>query len=145
MRFLIRFLKYFAVALVLSVVGWLAFYWFVIAGQPASPAADQYDTRVAHIFGQWFGYLIFICLLLAALVKETTFSLTVHDQNTFCYRLHGELEKLGYRLKRRTENGLIYKPPPLTLHAQKIRIKFGPDSANISGPPGPLEKLRQKL
>ena len=145
MRFLIRFLKFFAVAFVLTGLGWLAFYWFIIAGQPSSPAEDQYSTRVAYIAGQWLGYLIFLSLLLAALVKETAFSVTVHDRNTFIYRLKGEVGKLGYRLKKETENGLIFNPPPLTVLGPKIIVKFGPDSANIAGPRGPLEKLREKL
>lgn len=147
MLFLIRFLKTFAFLLVLSGIGGLVFYWLILSKMnlSADVTPAQFRAGVAHAIGYWIGVILMLSLLLAAIRKQTTLTLAIHDWNTFVYRLNGEMTKLRYRLHKQTEDALIFKPPAYIPFADKVSAKFKQNSVKITGTPRLLEKLKQKL
>ncbi len=147
MNFLIRFLKVFAFALLLSALGALVFYWLVISGSKlrTDVTDDEFRSTVKTAVGGWVGFIAVLSSLLALVGMKQTISVQVYDRNAFLYRVNAAITGLRYRPFQQSDNLLVFKPPGVAVLAEKITVQLGANSAAITAPRGLLRKIQEKL
>jgi hypothetical protein len=147
MNFLIRFLKVFAFALLLSALGALVFYWLVISGSKlrSDVTSDEFVSTVKTAVGAWVGFITVLSSLLALVGMKQTISVPVYDRNAFLYSVHSAVTGLRYRPFQQSDNLLIFKPPGVAVLAEKITVQLGANSAAITAPRGLLRKIQERL
>ena len=147
MNFLIRFLKVFIFALVLSALGALVFYWLVIAGSKlrSDVTSEEFSSTVKTVVGAWGGFITFTSFLLAITGMKKTITVPVHDRNIFLHRASSAITGLRYRPAQQSDNLLVFKPPGVAVLAEKITVQLGQDSAIITAPRGLLRKIQERL
>ena len=147
MNFLIRFLKIFAFALLLSALGALVFYWVVISGSQlrTDVTDDEFLSTIKTAVGGWVGFITVLSSLLALVGMKQTISVPVYDRNIFLHRLNSAIASVRYRPARQSDNLFIFKPPGVAVLAEKITVQLGTNSAAITAPRGLLKKIQEKL
>ena len=147
MNFLVRFLKVFAFALLLSALGALAFYWAVISGSElrADVTSEEFRSTIKTAVGGWMGFITVLSSLLALMGMKQTISVPVYDRNAFLYRVNSAISGLRYRPSRQGDNLLVFKPPGVAVLAEKITVRLGANSAAITAPRSLLKKIREQL
>ena len=147
MNFLIRFLKIFSFALLLSALGALVFYLAVISGSQlrSDVTADEFRSTVITALGGWVGFIIVMSSLLALVGMKQTISVPVYDRNAFYHRVSAAITSLRYGPAQQSEQLLIFKPKGMAVLAEKITVQMGINSATITAPRGLLGKIQEKL
>lgn len=145
MNFLTRFLKVYAVALLFSALGALAFYWLVIKDTKLSPgiSEEEFAATVGRGVGMWIGFITVFSILLAFVGMKQTISVPVYDKNVFLQRVNAAVTSLRYRPFQQSDNLLVFKPrAPL---AERITVQINQNSAAITAPRGLLKKLQERI
>lgn len=147
MNFLIRFVKVFSFALLLSALGALVFYWLVISGSQlrTDVTSDEFRSTVKTAVGGWVGFITVLSSLLALVGMQQTISVPVYDRNIFLHRINSAITSLRYRPSQQSDNLFIFKPPGVAVLAEKIVVQLGANSAAITAPRGLLKKIQEKL
>ena len=147
MNFLIRFLKVFIFALFISALGALVFYWLVISGSKlrSDITADEFSSTVKTAVGAWVGFIMVLSSVLALTGMKQTISVPVYDRNIFLHRVNAAITSLRYRPFRQSDYLFIYKPPGISVLAEKITVQLGQNSAAITAPRGLMRKLQERL
>ena len=147
MNFLTRFLKVFLFALVLSALGALVFYWLVISGSRlrTDVTSEEFSSTVKTAVGAWVGFIMVLSSLLALVGMKQTISVPVYDRNMFLHRVNSAITSLRYRPAQQSDHLLIFKPPGISVLAEKITVQLGQDSAAITAPRGLMRKIRERL
>jgi hypothetical protein len=147
MNFLIRFLKVFAFALLLSALGALVFYWVVIKDSKlrADITPDEFLSTVKTAVGAWVGFITVLSSLLALVGMKQTISVQVYDRNAFLYRVNSVVTGLRYRRFQQSDNQMVFKPSGVAVLAEKITVQLGANSAAITAPRGLLKKIQEQL
>ncbi len=147
MNFLIRFLKVFAFALLLSALGALVFYWVVISGSKlrTDVTSDEFLSTVKTAAGAWVGFIAVLCSLLALVGMKQTISVPVYDRNAFLHRVNSVVTGLRYRPFQQSDNLLVFKPPGVAVLAERITVQLEANSAAITAPRGLLRKIQKQL
>ena len=147
MNFLIRFVKIFIFALLLSALGALVFYWLVISDGKLRDdvTPDEFLSTVKTAVGAWVGFITVLSSLLALVGMKQTISVPVYDRNVFLYRVNSVVTSLRYRPFQQGDNLLVFKPRMGAFLAEKITVQLGANSAAITAPRGLLKKIQEKL
>jgi hypothetical protein len=147
MNFLIRFLKVFIFALFISALGALVFYWLVISGSKlrSDITADEFSSTVKTAVGAWVGFIMVLSSVLALTGMKQTISVPVYDRNIFLHRVNAAITSLRYRPAQQSDYLFIYKPPGISVLAEKITVQLGQNSAAITAPRGLMRKLQERL
>ena len=147
MNFLTRFLKVFCLALLLSALGALVFYWVVISDSKVrgDVTSEEYRSTIKTAVGGWVGFITVLSSLLALVGMKQTISVPVYDRNAFLYRINASVTGLGYRPFQQSDNFMVFKPSGIAVLAEKITVQMGANSAAITAPRSLLQKIREQL
>ena len=149
MNVLIRFLKVMLFTAVLAVLGAVAFAAFMYFGSGAHLRADVSQEELARAlsgaFALWFGVMFFVGFIAFVAGLPKRFTVGFGDREEFVGRMDAAARGVRYRPRGREGDRLIYKPPALSVLAEKITVELGPGDATVSAPAGLRKKLLKKL
>jgi hypothetical protein len=150
MNVLVRFVKVMLFTTVLAVVGLVvAFALFAYLSPGAHLRADvsqeEFARTLAGAFGLWFGVMFFVGFIAFVAGLPKRFTVGYGDREEFVGRMDAAARGVRYRPRGREGDRLIYKPPALSVLAEKITVEMGQTEATISAPSGLRKKLLKKL
>jgi hypothetical protein len=149
MHVLFRFVKVMLFTTVLAVVGVAAFAVFMYASSGGHLRADvsreQFASTLAGAIGMWFGVMFFVGFIAFVAGLPKKFNVGFRDREEFVSRMDAAARGVRYRPRGREGDLLTYRPPALSLLAEKITVELGRSEAVISAPGGLKKKLLKKL
>jgi hypothetical protein len=150
MSVLLRFVKVMLFTTVLAVVGVvLAFVVFMYLSPGAHLRADvsqeEFARTLSGAFALWFGVMFFVGFIAFVAGLPKRFTVAFGDREEFVGRMDAAARSVRYRPRGREGDLLTYRPPALSLLAEKITVELGRTEATVSAPGGLRKKLLKKL
>jgi hypothetical protein len=149
MNVLFRFVKVMLFTAVLAVVGVAAFAVFMYASSGGHLRADvsqqEFASTLAGAIGMWFGVMFFVGFIAFVAGLPKKFTVGFGDREEFVSRMDAAARGVRYRPRGREGDLLTYRPPALSVLAEKITVELGRSEAVISAPGGLKKKLLKKL
>lgn len=150
MNVLLRFVKVMLFTVVLAVVGAVvavAVFMYLSPGAHLRADVSQQElaSTLAGAFGMWFGVMFFVGFISFAAGLPKKFTVAFGSREEFVGRMDEAARAVRYRPHGREGDRLTYKPPALSLLAEKITVEMGRGEATISAPGGLRKKLLKKL
>jgi hypothetical protein len=149
MSVLLRFLKVMLFTSVLAVLGVVAFAVFMYASSGGHLRADvsqeEFARSLASAFALWFGVMFFVGFIAFVAGLPKKFTVSFRSREEFVDRMDAAARSVRYRPRGREGDLLTYRPPALSVLAEKITVELGRSEAVISAPGGLRKKLLKKL
>ena len=149
MNVLLRFVKVMLFTAVLAVVGVVAFAAFMYFGSGAHLRADvsqeEFARTLGGAFSLWFGVMFFVGFIAFVAGLPKKFTVGFGSREEFVGRMDEAARAVRYRPHGREGDRLTYKPPALSLLAEKMTVELGRGEATVSAPGGLRKKLLKKL
>ncbi|HYY94356.1 MAG TPA: hypothetical protein VE713_07545 [Pyrinomonadaceae bacterium] len=149
MNVLFRFVKVMLFTAVLAVVGVAAFAVFMYVSSGGHLRADvsqqEFASTLAGAIGMWFGVMFFVGFIAFVAGLPKKFIVGFGDREEFVSRMDAAARGVRYRPRGREGDLLTYRPPALSVLAEKITVELGRSEAVISAPGGLKKKLLKKL
>jgi hypothetical protein len=150
MNVLARFVKVMLFTAVLAVLGLaLAFVVFMYLSPGAHLRSDvsqgEFVRTLSGAFAVWFGVMFFVGFVAFVAGLPKRFTVGLGDRESFVERMDAAARSVRYRPRGREGDRLTYRPPFISLLAEKITVEMGEGAATISAPHGLRKKLEKKL
>jgi hypothetical protein len=149
MNVLFRFVKVMLSTAVLAVVGVVAFAVFMYMSSGGHLRADvsqeEFARTLGGAIGMWFGVMFFVGFIAFVAGLPKKFNVGYSDREEFISRMDAAARGVRYRPRGREGDLLTYRPPALSILAEKITVELGRSEAVISAPGGLKKKLLKKL
>ena len=134
MNVLLRFVKVMLFTMVLAVVGvGVAFAVFMYSGAHlrADVSQEEFARTLSGAFALWFGVMFFVGFIAFVAGLPKRFTVGFGDREEFVGRMDAAARSVRYRPRGREGDRLTYKPPTLSLLAEKITVELGRGEATV--------------
>jgi hypothetical protein len=150
MNVLLRFVKVMLFTTALAVLGVVAFAVFMTylgsgAHLRADVSQEEFARTLAGAIALWFGVMFFVGFIAFVAGLPKRFTVAFGDREEFVGRMDAAARSVRYRPRGREGDLLTYKPPALSVLAEKITVELGQTEATVSAPGGLKRKLLKKL
>jgi hypothetical protein len=87
---------------------------------------------------------LFFTVLFAILLRGAAVSISIADRELFLSRLEAALPRIRYRVRDRSETGLVLTPKTLArAECLNVRVRIGPEAAAVVGPWSGVKRLKR--